>query len=161
MFNLIVTLLLAYSLVVIVSGHPLESDYRKYWRTRKPQAPGEVHVEEVLEVFRTRDRPPSYGVYNGQVNGFLANDAFQKRKGATTTTRKPARTTYPTPTQDNTNPDYSNSVYPSISMTKYPNYPQLRTMIIQERPQSSTLQPETKPGNDDTYQYSNEDYFDQ
>lgn len=175
----------------LVSSHPLESDYRKYLRTRPPQAPGEVHVEEVLEVFRTRDRPPAYGVYSAGVNAFLANSALQRSKvtrplttrsvastttstTTTTTTVRPTRTTFPTPTRNNVNPDYTNPFQPSISMTKYPSYKAPKTIIIQEgstgcskgRIEDRVVTTERVPDEqeleeDDTYSYSNEEYFDQ
>ncbi|KAL9695272.1 hypothetical protein quinque_014557 [Culex quinquefasciatus] len=174
----------------LVSSHPLESDYRKYLRTRPPQAPGEVHVEEVLEVFRTRDRPPAYGVYSAGVNAFLANSALQRSKvtrplttrsvastttsTTTTTTVRPTRTTFPTPTRNNVNPDYTNPFQPSISMTKYPSYKAPKTIIIQEgstgcskrmmEGQAVTTErvpEEEELEEDDTYSYSNEEYFDQ
>lgn len=173
---------------VLVSSQPLESDYRKYLRTRPPQAPGEVHVEEVLEVFRTRDRPPAYGVYSAGVNAFLANSALQRSKvtrplttrsvasttTSTTTTVRPVRTTYPTPSRNNVNPDYTNPFQPSISMTKYPSYKAPKTIIIQEGStgcskgkmggQAVTTEKvpdEQELEEDDTYSYSNEEYFDQ
>ncbi|KAL1379953.1 hypothetical protein pipiens_003681 [Culex pipiens pipiens] len=173
----------------LVSSHPLESDYRKYLRTRPPQAPGEVHVEEVLEVFRTRARPPAYGVYSAGVNAFLANSALQRSKvtrplttrsvastttSTTTTTVRPTRTTFPTPTRNNVNPDYTNPFQPSISMTKYPSYKAPKTIIIQEgstgcskgRMEGQAVTTERVPDEevleeDDTYSYSNEEYFDQ
>ncbi|XP_058814030.1 uncharacterized protein LOC131677941 [Topomyia yanbarensis] len=172
------------------NASPLESDYRKYLRTRRPQAPGEVHVEEVLEVFKTKNRPPTYGVYNAQVNGFLANDLFVRRKaGSTITSTTPKsmlttptnvisstvplwrnpRTTYPTPSGDNENPDYTYPFNPTISMTKYPNYVRPTTIIIQEAAEWTTekLSKTSGEGNGadyldedhDEYRYSNEDYF--
>ncbi|XP_058467350.1 uncharacterized protein LOC131440252 [Malaya genurostris] len=174
MLKLIIVVLVVFSMKIIAS--PLESDYRKYLRTRRPQSPGEVHVEEVLEVFKTRNRPPTYGVYNAQVNGFLANDLFMRRKITTVkpqlTTKPsevPTRTTYPTPSGDNVNPDYTYPFNPSISMTKYPNYVRPTTIIIQEAMEKTTEKLLEKSDevnstddldeNDKDYHYSNEDYF--
>lgn len=128
------------SLVALAAG--AESDYRKYLRTRPPRLPGEVHVEEVLEVFKTNSRPSRYGVYNQEVNAFLANDYLQKRRRSTTTTTTTPKTstvrpTYPVPNGDNRNPDYSELFRPSISMTKYPSYKVPKTIIIQEAAEKS------------------------
>lgn len=184
------------SIVVLVATTAIpvaaeKSIYWKYLRTRPPHAPGEVHVEEVLEVFRTRERPPSYGVYNAQINPFLANSAWRKlstsrplvtsRTTSTTTTSTTAlpepdtRSTYPTPTRDHVNPDYTFLFKPQISITKYPSYKAPSVIIIQEGTaggQLATLPPlvttEQVPEdfdealeNGDAYSYSNEEYFNQ
>ncbi|XP_055524919.1 uncharacterized protein LOC129718302 [Wyeomyia smithii] len=164
---------------------PLQSNYRKYFRTRSPAAPGELHVEEVLEVFRTRSRPPLYGVYHPQVNSFLANDGFMRQKGAASTTPRPQlttgnvplernpRTTYPTPSGDNVNMDYTFPFKPFVTITKYPSYARpTTTIIIQEATYEwTTEKPKTKQeeetggtgvtdgdDDDDDYHYSDEDY---
>ncbi|XP_065091333.1 uncharacterized protein LOC135712294 [Ochlerotatus camptorhynchus] len=162
-----------------------ESDYRKYLRTRPPQLPGEVHVEEVLEVFKSKSRPPPFGVYNAEVNAFLANEFLQKRRRSTSTTSttstttttttttteaNPPRSTYPSPSRDNINPDYTDLFKPSISMTKYPSYVPPKKMIIIKEGEPTVgngkLQPSaqlerTSEAQADVFQYSNEeDYLD-
>ncbi|XP_055616075.1 uncharacterized protein LOC129762117 [Toxorhynchites rutilus septentrionalis] len=168
-----------------VLASPEGSDYRKYLRTRPTQHPSEVHVEEVLEVFKTKNRPPAYGVYNINVNWFLANERLMRDKSmktTTSTTARPstwqtiaavdARSTYPTPTRDNVNPDYTNPFSPSVSVTKYPASVTTPTIIIQEGTQKArrmqwqtseavTDMPESTTEEDDAYQYSNEDYFEE
>ncbi|XP_053696959.1 uncharacterized protein LOC128744170 [Sabethes cyaneus] len=188
----IIALLIAVFLIDCQSS-PVQSDYRKYLRTKSPQAPGELHVEEVLEVFKTRSRPSAYGVYHPQINAFLANDRFMRRKGSTvspTTSPRPQlttvsvpqldrspRTTHPTPSGDNVNPDYTFPFKPAITITRYPNYARpaatTTTIIIQEASYEWTTEKAktttmTTPENgiedepnleeEDDYQYSDEDY---
>ncbi|XP_001649184.2 uncharacterized protein LOC5564821 [Aedes aegypti] len=161
------------SLLTVAAG--FESDYRKYLRTRAPRLHGEVHVEEVLEVFKSGDRPPRYGVYNQEVNAFLANDYLQKRRRTTTTTTTTTtkaphvtnRPTYPVPNGDNKNPDYTELLRPTISMTKYP-VPLAQTFIIQEAraalnqakvEPTDQLASVAKKADAVDYQYSNEEDY--
>ncbi|XP_058063597.1 uncharacterized protein LOC131213550 [Anopheles bellator] len=115
-----IVLLLVASLVGLAQS--LEPAYRKYLRTQKPARPGEVHVEEVLEVFRTDGRPSVYGVSNELVNRFLATERLRGRDPSSTPTAAPPadeRPTFPTPVFENRNPNYTYLFQPSITATKY------------------------------------------
>uniref|UniRef100_A0A182J2N2 Uncharacterized protein n=1 Tax=Anopheles atroparvus TaxID=41427 RepID=A0A182J2N2_ANOAO len=149
---LLVVLLLALADLPDGGKAQLQPDYRKYLRTGKPSHPLELHVEEVLEVFRSEQRPPRYGVTNPLVNAFLADQRFRaemtkKKKTTTTTTTTKATpasihsttarpqvstqaSTFRTPTYENNKESYT-YLFPSITATKY-SYQPKETITIKE-----------------------------
>ncbi|KFB41933.1 AGAP000690-PA-like protein [Anopheles sinensis] len=140
MHVLVVHLLVLATLLGSVSLGQLKPDYLRYLRTRKPSHPLELHVEEVLEVFRTGQRPSSYGVSNRAVNSFLANQRLRATTArpctstttAAYTTSSTEANTFPTPTFENSMPDYKRLFQPSITATKYSGHPAPATIIIKE-----------------------------
>uniref|UniRef100_A0A182Q3A1 Uncharacterized protein n=1 Tax=Anopheles farauti TaxID=69004 RepID=A0A182Q3A1_9DIPT len=143
--NLILLLLVV--VVVVVAWCQLEPDqlrpsYRKYLRTRKPSQPHELHVEEVLEVFRTGDRrPPPYGFGHASVNHFLALHHLDRTGTIEPAGKKPPNgdpnvpgknLTYPVPVYANENPSYVQLFQPSITATKYDRKTAKGSIIIKE-----------------------------
>uniref|UniRef100_A0A182PVM3 Uncharacterized protein n=1 Tax=Anopheles epiroticus TaxID=199890 RepID=A0A182PVM3_9DIPT len=141
--------LLLYLAVVSTFGvettSQLPSIYLKYLRTRTPSKSNVLHVEEVLEVFRTERKPSRYGVTNALVNHFLANEMLraigQTTSTTTTTTVAPANrqpSTIRAPVYDTNNPSYKYLYSPSITATKYSGYPSKSVIIIKEADQLMT-----------------------
>ncbi|XP_052901008.1 uncharacterized protein LOC128307285 [Anopheles moucheti] len=145
----VVLLLLLSVGIVSLSDTQSQLVYRKYIRTRKPSQPGVLHVEEVLEVFRTEKRPSLYGVDNALVNHFLGSQLLHSTSTAATgvastvptlavvtSTTAPKTTivptTYPSPVYENVSPIYKYLFRPSITATKYGGKPHERTIIIKE-----------------------------
>uniref|UniRef100_A0A182MK94 Uncharacterized protein n=1 Tax=Anopheles culicifacies TaxID=139723 RepID=A0A182MK94_9DIPT len=139
---LLLSLLLALASVSLGKAQHQPS-YRKYLRTRKPTLPGELHVEEILEVFRTEAKPSRYGVQKALVNRFLARQLLPKARSPatsanstvptlTTTTTAPTTSTFPTPVYANDNPKYNYVFKPSITATKYGGKPGKNTITIKE-----------------------------
>ncbi|XP_052873581.1 uncharacterized protein LOC128278892 [Anopheles cruzii] len=132
--------------------------YRKYLRTQKPARPGELHVEEVLEVFRTGSRPSRYGVSSPLVNRFLATDRLRSLDRSSSTSAAPAETerpTYRTPVYENRNPNYTYLFQPSITVTKYRpvgDRPSLTGSVIVIQEADPLVSPVTvKPPDDGVY----------